>query len=152
MIFIIVSVALSSMFGRGKHLFALTPSKINTKDSTIAQVNATLSSPLHKLRNNSSWIQFGSDVDNLSVVRPGGNIFPGAREWHNYWSYTSRKSKSQHNEDNTNVHDDYVLSFVESVSESTLQHIFDMKSRYESVGALPDFYARGLGWILDVSR
>jgi hypothetical protein len=43
------------------------------------------------------------------------------------------------------------MSSVESVSEATLQHITDMKSRYESVGALPDFYARGIGWIMDVS-
>ena len=34
-----------------------------------------------------------------------------------------------------------------SRTKATLRHIDDMRRRYENVGALPDFRARGIGWI-----
>jgi hypothetical protein len=102
-----------------------------------------------------------ADIDHVvedpsAEFRVDGSIFPGAREWNEYWTYASRKGKQHGQSDDdyrveTHIHDDYVASAVESASEATLKHIGDMKQRYESVGALPDFYARGIGWIRDVS-
>jgi hypothetical protein len=96
------------------------------------------------------------DVDNLSEIRPDGvAIYPGAREWYTYWTHASQKGKPIDiflvDDESAHIYDDYVASTVESVSEATLRHIQDMKSRYASVAALPDFYARGLGWVMDVS-
>ena len=82
------------------------------------------------------------------------NTFPSARVWNDYWTYASRKGKYGQSDGprvESHIHDDYVALAVESASEATLKHIDDMKQRYESVGALPDFYARGIGWIRDVS-
>ncbi|KAL3816859.1 hypothetical protein ACHAXA_005137 [Cyclostephanos tholiformis] len=98
-------------------------------------------------------------------------VFRGAREWYEYWSYASSSSKNdyemtrssaEYDDDretapdvdassspSRHVHDDYVISVVESVTEEALNHVYDMKRRYESVGALPDFYSRGIGWIWD---
>lgn len=105
------------------------------------------------------WETVGNDSDGiedaLAEFRSEDNIFPRAREWHGYWTYASRKgNKEDHLDDSRfepHMHDDYVASAVKSASKATLKHIDDMKRRYESVGALPDFYARGIGWIKDVS-
>lgn len=103
-------------------------------------------------------------------------VFRGAREWNEYWTYASGNkggrtirdgggtSFSRANDDHLaanvegsshhhhrHVHDDHVLSVVESVTEKALEHVDDTKRRYEGVGALPDFYSRGIGWIWDVS-
>lgn len=152
---IIVVIVLSSIFDLGEKLFGLTPSNINVKIATIKNVSITL---LPSLPEPSGavfdGIKIGTYIDDLSELRPDGSIvFPGAREWYDYWSYASRKGRSHlvADDDNTHIHDNYVISAVESVSEASMQHISDMKTRYESVGALADFYARGLGWIIDVS-
>ncbi len=150
---IIITIALSSIFDRGEKLFGLTPSNINVKISTIKNVSETRSSSLRKPTNARTQFGAGADVYELSELRPDGSIiFPGAREWYHYWSYASRKGKIQLVDDeNSHIHDEFVVSSVETVSEATLQHITEMKTRYDSVGALADFYARGLGWIMDVS-
>ena len=155
---IVIVIALLSIFDRGEQLFGLTPSNINVKIAAIQNASSTLSSSLRKPTNDfSTGIPDGADVDDdLAELHPDGDggsiVFHGAREWYDYWSYASRKGKFHVIDEETNhIHDAYVLSSVESVSEATLQHINDMKSRYESVGALPDFYARGIGWIMDVS-
>jgi hypothetical protein len=148
---IIITFALASfLLEGGEQLFGLLPYNI-----TIKNVSTSLSSTLRKPTNDrSTGIKVGADDhDDLSELRPDGTIiFPGAREWYKYWTYASRKGKYQIiDEDTTHIHDGYVLSSVESASEAALQHITDMKSRYEGVGALADFYARGIGWIMDVS-
>ncbi len=99
-----------------------------------------------------SWKRIGShseNEDDASEFRSDDGIFPRAREWYDYWTYASRKGKDRFDE--SHVHDAYVASAVKSVSTATLRHINDMKLRYKSVGALPDFYARGIGWIHEVS-
>jgi len=87
--------------------------------------------------------------DDASEFRSDDGTFPRAREWYDYWTYASRKGEDRLNE--SHVHDAYVAMAVKSVSTATLRHISDMKQRYESAGALPDFYARGIGWIQEVS-
>ena len=72
------------------------------------------------------------------------NIFPGAREWYDYWTYASRKIVK---EEELHIHDDYIVSAVERETPAALQHIKEMQQRYEHVSALADFYARGLGWV-----
>lgn len=135
--------------------FALASILLVPYNITIKNVSTSLSSTLRKPTNDfSTGIKVGADDhDELSELRPDGTIiFPGAREWYEYWSYASRKGKHQIiDEDIAHIHDDSVLSSVESVAEAALQHVIDMKARYESVGALADFYARGIGWIMDVS-
>lgn len=152
---IVLVIVLSSIFHRGEKWFGFTPSNINVKIATIKNVSITLSSSLRKPSDAVlDRIKVGTDVDDLSELRPDGSIvFPGSREWNEYWSYASKRGRFHlvADDDNTHIHDDYVISSVESVSEASIQHINDMKTRYESVGALADFYARGLGWIMDVS-
>lgn len=77
-----------------------------------------------------------------------------AREWHEYWTYASRKGIHNNDVDqqllmssNAHLHDEYVESTVKSLTGAALQHIDTMKRRYINVGALPDFRARGIGWI-----
>jgi hypothetical protein len=104
------------------------------------------------------WKAILADIDDFedasAEFRSDNNIFPGAREWYDHWIYASRKGKHGQLDDSrveSHIHDDYVVSAIKSASKATLKHIDDMKQRYENVGALPDFYARGLGWIRDVS-
>jgi hypothetical protein len=151
---ITIAIVLSSIFDRGEQLFGIAPSNIIVKTATSKNISATWSSSLRKPTHaNYIGTQLSGDVDELSELRPDGSIiFPGAREWYEYWSYASRKGKIQlKDDDNSHIHDDFVISSVETVSEATLQHINEMKARYDSVDALADFYARGLGWIMDVS-
>ena len=76
--------------------------------------------------------------------RVAGNAgFHGAQEWRDHWSSLPRYED--------NVNDEYVSLAVESATEATLQHFNDMRQRYQNVSALPDFYARGIGWVQDVS-
>jgi hypothetical protein len=99
--------------------------------------------------------------------RDDGTSFPGAREWYGNWSRISNhggfsntgsddrdgesSSSSSMTEEEYHVHDERVAKLVELATASTVRHIDDMKDRYEAVGALPDHYARGIGWIRDVS-
>jgi hypothetical protein len=75
--------------------------------------------------------------------RPEKNIFPRAREWSEYWTNAS----SQEPIGDTHLHDDYVVLAAKLASDDTLDAYTLMKQRYASVRALPDFYARGIGWI-----
>ena len=74
-------------------------------------------------------------------------IFSGAREWSDYWMLVSKTTL--HGDDNDHKHDDYVIERSKSEAGAVLQHFTDMKGRYQSVRALPDFYAHGLGWVED---
>ena len=76
--------------------------------------------------------------------------FPGAREWYESWSRASRKGRDLIVPDHD--HDKYVAAEADAAAKRTMGHIENMKERYENVSALPDFYARGLGWIQDVSQ
>ena len=92
------------------------------------------------------------DVDASSEFRSSDGIFPGAREWYNYWTYNSSTTVGQGKDGEaaaylSNIYDDYVEKAVQSRTEATLQHIHKMKRRYMNVNALPDFRARGIGWI-----
>ena len=108
---------------------------------------------IHKPGHDVSWKRIGSHHsiigDDAWEFRSDDGTFPRAREWYDYWTYASRKGKERLDE--SHVHDAYVASAVKSVSAATLRHIHDMKQRYESAGALPDFRARGIGWIQEVS-
>jgi len=92
------------------------------------------------------------DVDASSEFRSSDGIFPGAREWYNYWTYNSSTTVEKGEDGEaaaylSNIYDDYVEKAVRSRTEATLQHIDYMKRRYMNVNALPDFRARGIGWI-----
>jgi hypothetical protein len=107
---------------------------------------------IHKPGHDISWKRIGSHsvIENdASEFRSDDGIFPRAREWYDYWTYASSKGEDRLEE--SHVHDAYVALAVKSVSAATLRHINDMKLRYDSAGALPDFYARGIGWIKEVS-
>lgn len=105
----------------------------------------------------------------LNVVMPTRNMrhdngtFIGASEWYRYWTMTATNNKKQYNistvssstssQSNNNKfiidhsHDNYILSRVKLQSNGAYRHIMGMKTRYETVGAIPDYRARGLGWI-----
>lgn len=76
------------------------------------------------------------------------HTFVGAREWHDLWTYASPSQRVKNNVD-PHIHDDSVLLLMESTKNSTWQYLSRMKTRYANVDALPDFYARGIGWVYD---
>jgi hypothetical protein len=94
-----------------------------------------------------------ADDDPSSELRSSDGIFPGAREWYNYWTYNSSIITGKGRDDTeaaayvSNIYDDYVEKAVQSRTKATIQHIVNMKRRYMSVNALPDFRVRGIGWI-----
>lgn len=94
------------------------------------------------------WNQYhGNKHEEGSEFRVDGNAgFRGAQEWYDNWSRLMPRYKGGKVDDE---HD--VLSAVKSATEATLLHFNVMKQRYQNVSALPDFYARGNGWVQDVS-
>mmetsp|Transcript_18617 Transcript_18617/g.40318 ORF Transcript_18617/g.40318 Transcript_18617/m.40318 type:complete len:262 (-) Transcript_18617:1473-2258(-) len=82
-------------------------------------------------------------------------IFTGAKEWSDYWTNASTMSLDSHDDDNDDdgntyhKYDDYVADRSKLEAGGALQHFNDMKDRYQSLRALPDFYAHGLGWVED---
>ena len=80
----------------------------------------------------------GTEISEFLLV---DHTFCGAKDWNQYWTYLTRMGKETINDDRAHVHDEYVASAAEAASTTTLQHIDKMKSRYESVNALADFYA-----------
>jgi hypothetical protein len=90
----------------------------------------------------------GGHEDDASLeFRSEKNTFPRALKWYEYWTYASKKGQDPI--DDAHCHDDYVVSTAKSASDDALMHFNVMKQRYASVRALPDFYARGLGWVQD---
>ena len=89
----------------------------------------------------------GLEDDASLEFRSEKNTFPRALEWYEYWTHTSKKGQDPI--DDAHCHDDYVVSTAKSASDDALMHFNVMKQRYASVRALPDFYARGLGWVQD---
>lgn len=75
------------------------------------------------------------------------NIFPRSQEWYQQWTHASKKK--QNSISNDHLHDDTVVVATSQTSANALLHYSNMKQRYASVQALPDFYARGIGWIHD---
>ena len=131
-----------SHFGNLRRFYA--SSDVEAKDAANNGSVATIASYFRKPDTLDSK---GDAEEKSSEFLSANSTFPGARDWHDYWTIASRKGKDQI--DQSHIHDDYVASAAESASKATLQHIDEMKSRYESVNALADFYARGLGWIQD---
>eukprot|EP00804_Cyclotella_cryptica_P026256 CCRYP_019842-RA/>CCRYP_019842-RA protein AED:0.04 eAED:0.04 QI:241/1/1/1/0.75/0.6/5/196/808 len=83
-------------------------------------------------------------------------MFLGARQWHDLWTFGSpsqRGANNNHNNDNNNIdphiHDDEALRHAASTINSTWNYVSNIQTRYANVDALPDFYARGNGWIYD---
>jgi hypothetical protein len=144
------------MMAKGKWYFALALVTAIGAVRLLLPSDYYVSSPGEWLRK-----KILADIDDdfgdpSAEFRSDDDAFPGAREWNDYWTHASRKGKRRGQSDDSSrieshTRDDYVTSAVELASEATLEHIDDMKQRYESVGALPDFYARGIGWIRDVS-
>ena len=95
--------------------------------------------------------------EDVPGFRSASGAFPGARMWYDHWTYASRKGRGDDDDQQLNsdrrvhMHDDYVASTAKLASGAALEHIDAMRRRYEEVGALLDFHARGLGWVLDVS-
>ena len=77
----------------------------------------------------------------------GDAFFVGSHEWYDLWTYASPSQR----EDTANhhKHDDDAVLQVKLTKNATMQHLSRIKSRYDGVDALADFYARGLGWIFD---
>ena len=101
--------------------------------------------------------------------------FVGANIWYRYWTMassssssgiTSSSSSSSSSSNNTTIldhtHDAYILSQLTtttnnndnndnnstgSISTMAYDHMIQMKTRYETVNAIPDYRVRGLGWI-----
>ena len=76
----------------------------------------------------------------------------GAKEWHKNWMWASRKGKeSAFNQKTDSLqyssHDDFVASELQAQTDATVKYMNDMKARYIGLNALPDYRARGLGWI-----
>jgi len=117
---------------------------VNNKDN--AMLASSLGKTIGDLPETTGRTGSADNEDSSGFLSVDHN-FPGARDWYDYWTYASRKGNVQLNQ--THIHDDYVILAVESASNATLHHINEMRRRYESVGALADFYARGLGWIQD---
>ncbi|KAL9187229.1 hypothetical protein ACHAXT_001332 [Thalassiosira profunda] len=78
--------------------------------------------------------------------RAGDGAYRGAREWHANWA-ASRMGKDTRSDAHT--YDAFVARAVGLAADDALRHIDEMRERYRSVDALPDYYARGLGWIED---
>jgi len=110
--------------------------------------------------------------NNTIIMRHDENgTFVGANVWYRYWTMTTRNNRNviinnKYNNNNNNnnhkadssssqsstntidhSHDNYVLSQVKALSMKALEYTLKMKSRYDEVNAIPDYRARGLGWI-----
>lgn len=118
-----------------------TPESNNDTNAYDTQSNSFVNSIFNHDENSIAGEH--DDIDPSSEFRSSG-IFPGAREWYEYWTHNNR-STHQHN--TINMYDDYVERVVQSRTEATLQHIHNMQRRYMNVSALPDFRVRGIGWI-----
>ena len=75
------------------------------------------------------------------------NIFPRSQEWYQQWTHASKKGQDIISNDH--LRDEDVVLATSQTSANALLHYRNMKQRYASVRALPDFYARGIGWIHD---
>ena len=75
------------------------------------------------------------------------NIFPRSQEWYKQWTHASKKGQDIISNDH--LRDEDVVLATSQTSANALLHYRNMKQRYASVRALPDFYARGIGWIHD---
>lgn len=86
----------------------------------------------------------GAGDGTAGLRRPGGSPL-GSDEWHEHWThaYSSLGIRP------TGPHDDFVTSKADSLRNETLAGLASMERRYEDVDALPDYRARGLGWVED---
>lgn len=143
---IILCLTAVQCFSIVKHYHSTAPNstkKVKTSNATV------VNNDLGKVVGDRADVSPGAWSEFLHV----NNMFAGAREWHANWNeVVSTKGKQRGVQTDVHMHDEYVELAVKNASDAAWQHITDMKQRYASVGALADFYARGIGWIQDVRR
>ena len=144
----------------------------NDSDETATSTATTASVVKVNYQNNHSNTTTTTSHDELPTthnnhkMKHENGTFVGANIWYRYWKLASSSSSGITSSSNNTImehtHDAYVLSQLTttnnnndnnnnnstaSISTMAYDHMVQMKTRYESVNAMPDYRVRGLGWI-----